>query len=229
MQYNTIQYISTSPYKHVYGICKYIYICTYTTYIEYSISLPKRNVGYTKISKNSLHENLDHGNRSGQTPCWDPQVAWESGKKQRRWAAGHLAMAAGRSLEFPSELRIWCLERMMRDSSSWCHYFRDLWTKDVLKKTPHVVSKSFLFQWFKNYMCPCVIVCVCYQVCFFVRKRWQAICVDARLSVLNGAHVLGSQNDVSKAPSNLEQLQCDSHGTLGHLVTSWDQAIIGHR
>lgn len=80
-------------------------------------------------------------------------------------------------------------------------------------------------------MCPCVIVCVCvcYQVCFFVRKRWQAICVDARLSVLNGAHVLGSQNDVSKAPSNLEQLQCDSHGTLGHLVTSWDQAIIGHR
>ena len=108
-----------------------IYICTYTTYIEYSISLPKRNVGYTKISKNSLHENLDHGNRSGQTPCWDPQVAWKSGKKQRRWAAGHLAMAAGRSLEFPSELRIWCLERMMRDSSSWCHYFRDLWTKDV--------------------------------------------------------------------------------------------------
>lgn len=118
----------------------------------------------------------------------------------------------------------------------WCEIRRhDVITSEIFeqkmfkKKTPHVVSKSFLFQWFKNYMCPCVIVCVCYQVCFFVRRRWQAICVDARLSVLNGAHVLGSQNDVSKAPSNLDQLQCDSHGTLGHLGTSWDQAIIGHR
>ena len=58
----------------------------------------------------------------------------------------------------------------------------------------------------KLYVSVCDCVCVCYQVCFFVRKRLQAICADARLSVLNGAHVLGSQNDVSKAPSNLDQL-----------------------
>lgn len=61
----------------------------------------------------------------------DPQVAWKSGKKQRRWAAGHLAMAAAGH----SNSQANCESGVGMCWREWCEIRRhDVITSEIFKQ-----------------------------------------------------------------------------------------------
>ena len=109
----------------------------------------------------------------------------------------------------------------------WCEIRRhDVITSEIFeqkmfkKKTPHVVSKSFLFQWFKNYMCPCVIVCVCVlsSVFFCSKKVAGNLCGCETLSVKRCT----CAGQPKRCFESTQQLGSTAMWFTWNLGTSWD-------